>query len=259
MPLNTPLKDWSGRCVWLVGASSGIGQALAHALHARGACVVVSARREDKLQAFVQAHPGSHALPLDVAQADQVARAVPDVLRSSPSGKLDLVVYAAATYQPMRATAIDLPLAMAHQRINVDGAWHVLAAVVPVFMRQRQGHISLMASVAGYRGLPQSLVYGPTKAALINLAETLYLDLHELGIGVSLINPGFVETELTARNDFKMPAIIPAAQAAERILAGWQKGQFEIHFPRRFTWWMKAMHLLPARLYFALVRRITGL
>lgn len=259
MPLNPSLRDWAGQCVWLVGASSGIGMALAHALHERGACVVVSARRADRLQQFVQAHAGSHALPLDVTQAEQVATAVPEVLRLSPQGKLDLVVYAAATYQPMRATAIDLPQALAHQRINVDGAWHVLAAVVPVFMKQCSGHVSLMASVAGYRGLPQSLAYGPTKAALINLSEALYLDLHEHGVGVSLINPGFVETELTARNDFKMPAIIPAAQAAEHILSGWARGQFEIHFPRRFTWWMKCMGLMPARMYFALVRRITGL
>lgn len=258
MPLNPPLRDWAGQCVWLVGASSGIGMALAHALHEQGACVVVSARRAERLQQFVQAHPGSHALPLDVAQADQVAQAMDHVLKLSPQGRLDMVVFAAATYQPMRATAIDLPQALAHQRINVEGAWHVLASVVPVLTRQGRGHVSLVASVAGYRGLPQSLAYGPTKAALINLAEALYLDLHGLGIGVSVINPGFVETELTARNDFKMPAIMPADQAALRIVEGWKRGQFEIDFPKRFTTWLKLMRLMPHAWYFALVRRFTG-
>ena len=116
-----------------------------------------------------------------------------------------------------------------------------------------------MASVAGYRGLPQSLAYGPTKAALQNLADTLYLDLHELGIGVSVINPGFVATPLTAQNQFAMPALLTPDQAAVAILKGWARGAFEIHFPRRFTLWLKLMRHLPDTLYFALVRRATGL
>jgi short-subunit dehydrogenase len=115
-----------------------------------------------------------------------------------------------------------------------------------------------MASVAGYRGLPNSLAYGPTKAALINLAETLYLDLHNQGVGVSLINPGFVETPLTAQNDFKMPALISPAQAAEAILKGWARGQFEIHFPKRFTFWLKVLRCLPYSVYFALTRRLNS-
>jgi short-subunit dehydrogenase len=111
--------------------------------------------------------------------------------------------------------------------------------------------------VAGYRGLPQSLAYGPTKAALIHLAETLYLDLRDKGIGVSLINPGFVETPLTAQNEFDMPALLSPAQAASAILAGWARGQFEIHFPKRFTLGLNLLRLLPYRAYFHLVRRAT--
>jgi len=110
--------------------------------------------------------------------------------------------------------------------------------------------------VAGYRGLPNSLAYGPTKAALINLAETLYLDLHARGVGVSLINPGFVDTPLTRQNQFRMPALITPEQAAQEILGGWARGEFEIHFPKRFTRWMKALQLLPYPAFFAATRRL---
>jgi short-subunit dehydrogenase len=125
-------------------------------------------------------------------------------------------------------------------------------------LRQGRGHISLVASVAGYRGLPRSLGYGPTKAALINLAEALYLDLRERGIGVSVVNPGFVETPLTAQNRFRMPALIGPPEAAAQMLRGWRRGHFEIHYPRRFTWAMKLLGALPFRLYQALVRKATA-
>ena len=131
--------------------------------------------------------------------------------------------------------------------------------VMKRFLARGRGHISLISSVAGFRGLPQGLAYGPTKAALINLAETLYLDLQPQGLGVSVINPGFVETPLTAQNDFPMPALISPDQAALAIVQGWSRGDFEIHFPKRFTRWMKLLRLLPYRLYFAAVRSFTGL
>jgi NAD(P)-dependent dehydrogenase (short-subunit alcohol dehydrogenase family) len=146
-----------------------------------------------------------------------------------------------------------------HEQVNYSGALRVLEAVLPHLLQRRAGHISLISSVAGFRGLPQGLAYGPTKAALINLAETLYLDLRPHGIGVSLINPGFVETPLTAQNPFTMPALITPPQAADEILQGWARGTFDIHFPKRFTHWLKLMRLLPYRLYFTAVRRLTGL
>jgi short-subunit dehydrogenase len=208
-PLNPPLQNWRGTTVWLVGASTGIGEATASALHALGAQVVVSARKAQALDAFVQAHPGSRALPLDVTDAQAVQTAAAQL---QAQGRLDCVVYCA-------------------------------------------GHISLVGSVAGYRGLPNSLAYGPTKAALINLSETLYLDLHDKGIGVSIINPGFVQTPLTANNQFDMPALLTPAQAAQAIVKGWSRGAFEIHFPKRFTLWMKVLRLLPNRVFFALVRK----
>ena len=257
MSLNPPIPDWTGRVVWLIGASTGIGAATAHRLHHLGARVIVSARSDEALQAFVAAHPGSTALPLDVTDASAMQSALNTVM--SAHARLDLVAYCAGHYQAMRATQFNLAEAHRHLEINFTGALHMLDAVLPVLLRQQRGHVSLVASVAGYRGLPQSLAYGPTKAALQHLADTLYLDLHDLGVGVSVINPGFVATPLTAGNAFPMPALQTPEQAAKAIVDGWQAGLFEIHFPKRFTLWLKLLQLLPHRLYFTLVRRATGL
>ena len=253
MSQNPVFADWRGKTVWLVGASSGIGLALAQALHARGARVVVSARQAQALDAFVRAHPGSLALPLDATDASAVRAAAQRIVES---GGLDLVAYCAGHYKPQRAFAFDLAEMLKHQDINYRGALHVLDAVLPGFLARGQGHLSLIASVAGYRGLPNSLAYGPTKAALINLAEAMYADLHPRGLGVSIINPGFVQTPLTAQNDFPMPALITPEQAADEILRGWARGHFEIHFPRRFTRWMKLWRWMPYRLFLPLVTRI---
>lgn len=261
MALNPPIADWQGRVVWLIGASSGIGEATARALHARGARVIVSARSESSLSRFITAHPGSTALPLDVTHPASVAQAGQTAMHIAmqTTGGLDLVMYCAGHYRAMRASNFNLDDALRHQQVNVVGALHVLDAVLPTLIAQGHGHISLVASVAGYRGLPQSLAYGPTKAALQHLADTLYLDLHDKGIGVSVINPGFVSTPLTAQNHFDMPALLTPDQAAGAILQGWRKGHFEIHFPKRFTLWLQLMRHLPHWLYFSLVRRATGL
>ncbi len=255
-PLNTPITDWQGRSVWLIGASSGIGLATAKALHAAGARVVVSARNAELLQQFVDAHPGAQAVVLDVADTAAIATAARYV--QTQQG-LDVVMYCAGYYQAMRAAEFSLPEMLRHLDINYTGALRVLDAVLPELLPQQRGHISFISSVAGFRGLPQSMAYGPTKAALINLAEALYYDVSPHGIGVSLINPGFVETPLVANTDFPMPALITPEKAAAEILSGWRKGQFHIHFPKRFTRMLLLMRLLPYRWYFALVRRGTGM
>jgi NAD(P)-dependent dehydrogenase (short-subunit alcohol dehydrogenase family) len=253
-PLNPPLTDWRGKRVWIIGASSGIGEATASALHAAGALVIVSARQQDALQAFAVQHPGAQALVLDATDRAAVLAAAQSLLAG---GRLDCVVYCAGYYKAMRAFAMDGALSMRHLQVNYVGALHLLDAVLPALLRQGGAHISLVGSVAGYRGLPNSLAYGPSKAALIHLAEALYLDLHDKGVGVSIINPGFVETPLTAQNDFAMPALLTPQQAAQAILKGWAKGAFEIHFPKRFTLGLQLLRLLPYRLYFALVARAT--
>jgi NAD(P)-dependent dehydrogenase (short-subunit alcohol dehydrogenase family) len=257
MALNLHMTQWRGQVVWLVGASTGIGRTLAEKLHAQGARVVVSARNAASLAEFAATHPGSLGLSLDVVDRAAMQGAMQKIL--ALHGRLDMTVYCAGHYKEMRATAFDLDEAMKHQNVNVVGVLHWLDAVLPVLTRQRGGHLSVVSSVAGYRGLPQGLAYGPTKAALINLAETLYLDLQPLGIGVSVINPGFVETPLTAQNQFPMPGLISAEQAAQAILRGWAQGRFEIDFPKRFTLFMKALRHVNDTLYFYLVRRFTGL
>jgi NAD(P)-dependent dehydrogenase (short-subunit alcohol dehydrogenase family) len=261
MPLNPRITDWNGRVCWLVGASTGIGRATAEWLHQAGAVVVVSARNAAALDDFARAHPRGEALALDATDLDAMRAAAQGIV--ARHGRIDLALYCAGHYKPQRATAYDLDEMLKHQRINVTGAYHLLDAVLPQLLRQaaagQAAHLSLVASVAGYRGLPNALAYGPTKAALINLAEVLYLDLQPKGVGVSIINPGFVETPLTAGNAFQMPALITPAQAARHIGEGWRDGTFEIHFPKRFTLWLKAMRYLSDGLYFAAIRRSTGL
>lgn len=261
MALNPKLEHWDGKVCWLMGASSGIGRATAAALHAAGAKVVVSARGADALDEFAAAHPGSSAIAVDATDSEAVHAAARRIV--AEHGGIDLVMYCAGTYEPMRATEFDLKVMRKHMAVNVDGALLLIDAVLPQLQVQakagRGGHLSLVSSVAGFRGLPQSLAYGPTKAALINLAETLYLDLSKLDIGVSVITPGFVETPLTAQNEFKMPALIKPEEAAEAILAGWKSGSFEIDFPKRFTLFLKLMRMVPYALYFPLIRKTTGM
>ena len=171
-------------------------------------------------------------------------------------GGVDLVVYLAGDYQPMRADQFDLATAERVIAINFNGALRLFATVRDDLTPG--GGIAFVASVAGYRGLPKALCYGPGKAALIHFAECLHLDLAPRGIGVWVINPGFVATRLTARNDFAMPALLTPEQAASATVDGLARGNFEIHFPRRFTWLMKWLACLPYRWYFPLIRRQTG-
>ena len=257
MALNPKITDWKAQRVWIVGASTGIGRALAIALLARGARVAVSARKAQALQDIVQSQPNGLALPLDVTQAEQITQASAAI--TAQWGGVDVMVYCAGTYAPMRGDAFDAQSALFHDDVNYRGAILALDAVLKPMVARRSGAVALVSSVAGYSGLPKSLAYGPTKAALINLTEALYIDLHEHNIGVHLVSPGFVETPLTAQNEFTMPALITSAQAAEHIVSGLERGVFEIHFPKRFTRWLKVLRLLPYTLYFSVVKRFTGI
>ena len=256
--MTLPLS-WTDRKVWIVGASSGIGMALARGLAARGARLALSARSAEALKTLAVGllGAGHRALPLDVLDAEAVARASQTL--NEEWGGIDAVVLAAAAYTPMRAFALDLDAARTTVRVNIEGPLNCLAAVIPGMLSAGRGQIAIVASVAGYRGLPQALAYGASKAALINMAETLRLDLGERGIKVQVINPGFVRTPMTAQNEFKMPALMEPEQAARCIADGLESDRFEIHFPARFTLLLKLMRILPYRLYFPLVRRITGL
>lgn len=258
MSLNPRITNWQGKTVWIIGASTGIGRATAALLHARGARVIASARDARALEGFASQHPGAIGLPMDVTDTGSVKLAID---RIDALGGTDGVVYCAGHYRPMRADAMDADELMRHLQVNYIGALNVLVPMLPRLLQRPRdsAFVSLVGSVAGYVGLPNSLAYGPTKAALIHLAQTLFLDLRPKGVGVSLINPGFVDTPLTAPNRHAMPAKISAEEAADAIVQGWARGQFEIHFPRRFSLAMKLLALLPARWCFYLVHKVTGL
>lgn len=255
--LNTPLADWQGKRVWLVGASTGIGAALARQLAAQGARLALSARGRGRLEALAMECEDAVVATMDVTRPADFVRERDRLL--ALWGGLDLVVFNAGTYRPLRAWELTPQNVRETLEPNLLGVMDGLAAVVPCMLEQGSGAIAIVASVAGYGGLPQATAYGPSKAALINLAETLYLDLAPRGLGVFLVCPGFVATPLTEQNTFHMPALISAEQAAAEIIAGFGRGEFEIHFPKRFTCFLKVLQCLPRRLYFPLIRRSTGL
>jgi short-subunit dehydrogenase len=255
MSLNPKLADWRGQRVWLIGASSGIGEATARLLMARGARVALTSRSRDTLEKLADGN--ARVAPADVTDRASLAAAF-DSIRTE-FGDIDIAIINAGTHQPVRAWELDAVAAEQLVQVNLVGAMNASALLAPYFAQRGSGRMAITASVAGYGGLPSGLVYGATKAALINFAETLYLDLAPKGVAVHLINPGFVKTPLTDLNDFKMPALIEAGEAAREILAGIESGAFEIHFPKRFTRVLKLLNLLPYRAYFPLVHRITGL
>nr|WP_315468302.1 SDR family NAD(P)-dependent oxidoreductase [uncultured Undibacterium sp.] len=252
-PLNRPVRDWHNQTIWIIGASSGIGAALAKALLVQGANVILSARRQGNLEAVANAHRQAHILAFDVADQNAWQHASAQLQDKFPS--IDLVIFCAAKYQPERSWEVDANDAADTLKINLESVYHGLQTVLPNMIKRGSGGLAILASVAGYLGLPNASVYGPSKAALINLTELLYSDLHEKNINVYLVNPGFVSTELTSKNDFAMPALQTPEQASQAILAGIADGDFEIHFPKRFTMGLKLMQMLPYRWRFALIRR----
>ncbi|EXI82661.1 MAG: putative oxidoreductase [Candidatus Accumulibacter appositus] len=251
--MNPSIEDWSGKRVWLLGASSGIGAALGSLLLARGARVAFSARNAARLAEVAGDAEQALLLPCDAADQASLQAAWEKLLAAW--GGVDVALYVAGDYLPMRAWELDVARARQMIDINFVGAVSFAACVLPQLLRQGGGQIGFVASVAGYRGLPKSLIYGPTKAALINFAEALYLDLQPKGIGVRVINPGFVATPLTAKNDFAMPALLTPEQAAQETIDGFAGSAFEIHFPKRFTRVVKLLAHLPYRIYFPLLRR----
>ena len=260
-PLNPPLPAWQDARVWVIGASYGIGAAVARALLARGAHVAVSARSADKLRDVAgdpaAARGAALIEPLDFTDAAAVAAAWHRV--HAAFRRIDLVLIVAGTHSEVRAWELTDAESRALMAVNLHGPIGTVAAIVPGLLAQGRGAIGIVASLAGYRGLPKALVYGASKAALINFAETLYLDLRPRNLGVFLINPGFVKTPLTDRNEFRMPHLISAEDAADEIIRGLERREFEIHFPKAFSRQLRFLRHLPYRLYFAAVRRATGL
>ncbi len=240
-----------GRRFWLVGASSGIGAALAGELVARGASVAISARRADALDRVAGGTMAT--VPLDVTDRDAVRRAADEV--TDVLGGLDVVVWCAGYWRQFDARHWDADVFARHIEVNLLGLNNVLAAVVPAMARAGRGHIVGIASVAGYRGLAGAEAYGATKAAQINLLEGLRASLAQANVRVTTVCPGFVRTEMTAGNDFPMPFLIEADQAARSIADGLAARRTEIVFPLPMAVAMKAARLVPVRLWGALGAR----
>lgn len=261
-PLNQPIRqqDWAGLRVWLIGASAGIGAALAQKLSGLGARLVLSARQAPPLHIVAQqcASAKPLVLPLDVCDGAAIALAV-SMIRKDLGG-LDLVIFNAGTYDATRIDSLTASGAEQALRVNLLAPIAVTSHVLPLLLAStnddRPRGLAYVASVAGYRGLPRALTYGPGKAGLISFAESLWVDLQGLGLNTWIINPGFVRTRLTAGNDFTMPALIEPEAAARAMINGFSRGRFEIHFPRRFTCLMKLLRLLPVEWYLRLSKRL---
>ncbi len=249
------ITNFAGQRVWLIGASSGIGEACAKALIKAGAKVALSSRRVERLLpiAALGSPEQTLVLPLDVTVDAQLKDGYQSIL--STWGGIDLLLFVSGMYVPLRADNFDIHAAEQTIDANLLGPMRAVALALPEMLKAHAGHIAIVGSVAGYSGLPKALAYGPSKAAIINFCETLYYDLLPEGISVHMISPGFVATEATAQNDFEMPALISAEEAATEILSGLEKGEFDIHFPKRFSRFLKFLRILPYPIYFWIVRR----
>ena len=243
---------YQNEVIWIIGASSGIGAALARELSARGATLALSARRREALESLKESLGAHHKLfVLDVADAELVSRTA-QAIRAA-FGRIDRIIFLAAAYTPMKLGELDLAVTRQMLDTNLLGAFHVAHAALPLLKERGVGQLALCGSVAGYIGLPGGQPYSATKAGVINLAESLRAELPK-GIDVKLISPGFVRSELTDKNNFQMPCIISAEEAALHIADGLLGKNFEVHFPRRFTWWLKLLRLLPYGLALRIVR-----
>lgn len=242
------LLPW--KIAWVTGASTGIGRDVATQLAAAGVKVAASARSAEKLESL---GPEILKIPLDVTDPAACVAAAKRI--ESELGYIDLAVLGAGTYSPVSVDDLD-PARFAHMMgTNYMGVVNCVAALAPRMLARGSGHLSWIASVAGYMGLPKAAAYGPSKAALINLAESLYPEMRARGVSVSVINPGFVETPLTAQNDFEMPFLMTSPDAARRTIEGLAAGRFEVAYPRRFVAILKTVRLLPYPLFFRLIAR----
>lgn len=233
------MSTFAGRTYWLIGASEGLGRALARQLDREGARLVLSARSADRLESLAAELTGARAVTLDVTDHDAVRRA------AGALGPVDGVIYNAGAYTPMRAGEWDSEAALTMCEVNFMGAMRVLGEVVPRMVGAARGDITLIGSLAGYRGLPAAIGYGASKAALVSLAETMRHDLKDTGVVVRLINPGFIRTRLTDQNRFRMPMIMTPEAAAEHVVRAMRSRRFRTDFPAPFSWLMRALVFLP--------------
>lgn len=239
------MRTFQGKRYWLVGASEGLGLALARKLSAAGAELILSARNEQALQAAAASLPGpATILPLDVGSPDSVTAAAEQL------PELDGMVFLAGVYWPMRAQDWDAKAAEAMADINFTGLVRTLGVALPPMVARDRGHIVITGSLSGFRGLPGAIGYAAAKAGTMVLAESLYADLRKTGVTVQLGNPGFIRTRLTAKNDFAMPFIMEPEAAAEIMFRHMARGGFKTSFPTVFSWLFRGSQFLPDWLYY---------
>lgn len=244
--------NFENETIWIIGASSGIGRELAMQLAASGAKLILSARGEDKLLQLQKELGQEHKIyTMDVSDLSKVKEVCTEIAQLK--GGVNRVIFMSALYKPDSVANMDLDFMSAIVDVNIKGAMYITHGILPIFEKQKSGQIVLCGSVAGYTGLPNGQPYSATKAAVVNFAESLYLESPDY-IDIKLISPGFVSTPMTDKNEFDMPMIIKPEVAASSIVKGLNKSAFEIHFPKRFTFIMKIIKLLPYSLYFRLLK-----
>ena len=246
----------SNKVIWITGASTGIGKAIAIKFSKNGWNVAISARRLELLEEISKQNQNVFSFPLDVTNKDDCHKVFTEI--KNKLGKIDLCVFSTGTWDPKKEKEIDVEQIENVMKVNFFGTLNSIKSVEKYFKDLEKGHISIVSSIAGYRGLPNSTGYGPSKSALNNLAESLYFDFKRYGVRVSLISPGFIKTPMTDKNDFKMPFLKTTEYAADKIYDGLvNSNAFEIHFPKQLTLVLKFLKILPNWLYLKLLSKLT--
>jgi short-subunit dehydrogenase len=244
------------KTIWITGGSTGIGKALAIKFASKGWNVAVSARREELLNELSDQYENISAFPLDVTDKQKCVEVFDQIKKKYED--IDICFFSTGTWNPKKEKEIDVEQIEEVFKINFFGTVNTIKAVEQYFRDRKKGTITIVSSIAGYRGLPNSTGYGPSKSALNNLAESLYFDFKRFGVRVCLVSPGFIKTPMTDKNDFKMPFIKTTDYAANKIYDGLiNKNVFEIHFPKSLTIMLKILSFLPSKLYFSLVGQMT--
>ena len=237
--------------IWITGASSGIGRAVAEKFASEGWKVAVSARRKELLDELAK-NQNIFSFPLDVTNSKQIEEVFKNILNEF--NDLDICLFSSGTYEPKDEQSIDPNKIKNVINVNFLGVIDCVKVVENYFKNRKSGHISIVSSIAGYRGLPNSSGYGPSKAALTNFSESIYFDFKKFGVRVSIISPGFIKTPLTDKNEFSMPFLETPEFAAKKIFDGLVKNKsFEIHFPKPLTLLLKFFRILPYKIYLFLI------
>lgn len=241
------MREWIGKKYWLVGASEGLGEALARQLSRVGVHLVLSSRDRTKLDALARELPGrAEVVPVDVSDAASVREAAQSI------GDVDGVIHMAGVYWPFGADGWNAEQAEAMADINYTGAMRLAGAVLPRFVERNRGHFVLTGSLSGFRGLPGAAAYTSSKAGVMVLAESLYADLRKTGVDVQLVNPGFIRTRLTDKNEFSMPMIMEPEEAARIYFEHLNSERFKCSFPTTFSWVFRGSQFLPDWAYYRL-------